>query len=248
MLAARLASVLFLACLWLPTLAHGQFADSEPEWHRLQHVRQPASDSLLADIDAQLPAGHIYGSPDMVNAAHETTHGINSRIRQSRPGMHGFYVGRGRMITFRSPHLRLTNVAALVPRPFHNDTYGLYLQQQAASWNDTPLYVLDEWTAYCNGTEAGIEQAERGRVAPSETKSIECAVSFCAFATALIQAIDRYDPNYSDRDRLIQFIAWQIDRTFALLDRCKPFPSFYGGRVDQIAAAFFQHFVSEDVA
>ena len=65
-----------------------------PDWTRCPPVRTPQNSSVLADIDSHLPAGHIYWRDDdhpgkaldWISWGHETTHGINSRLRNERLG------------------------------------------------------------------------------------------------------------------------------------------------------------------
>lgn len=46
-------------------------------------VNNPKWGKVLNDIDSHMPAGHIYADADRVTHAHETTHGINSDLRQA---------------------------------------------------------------------------------------------------------------------------------------------------------------------
>ena len=68
--------VILMAC---PVLA------SEPRWHEVPPIRE-VPDSLsvvLPDLESRMPEDHAYRSHNFVNWAHETTHGLNSRIRNS---------------------------------------------------------------------------------------------------------------------------------------------------------------------
>jgi hypothetical protein len=55
----------------------------EPQWTDLQPVRPVTGlGTVLSDIDSHMPAGHQYKDSDKITWAHETTHGLASRIRQ----------------------------------------------------------------------------------------------------------------------------------------------------------------------
>lgn len=108
---------------------------------------------VLADIDSHMPANHIYSDSDKITWGHETTHGINSRIRNIHgPGVNAFYVLNNKAAIVKEPNTTMREVAKEVPESLRGNTYQLYLIDQANSWNNTPLYILDEWTAYTNGS------------------------------------------------------------------------------------------------
>lgn len=166
-----------------------------------------------------LSAGHIYITPgeSNVNAAHETTHGVNSRLRQMYSGgVNAFFVGYGgRAFVCREPRLRLSDVLPRVPTDVRDDGAGLYLQQQQRDWNGQPLYVLDEWTAYVNGATVGFD------IGKPEWLELQRAIEFCGYATALLCAIEDLDPGYADKAALAEFVSWQICRVSVLCERAK---------------------------
>jgi hypothetical protein len=112
---------------------------------------------ILSDIISHLPAGNIYEDADLATSGHESTHGINSAIRQKFQGMDGYYCLENRAVTLKKPPLRLTTVAQSVPRALRGDVYKLYFVDQVRYWDDDALYCLDEFDAYTHGTMVGIE-------------------------------------------------------------------------------------------
>jgi hypothetical protein len=190
---------------------------------------------LGSTIQSLLPAGHAYNQPgeSAVNWAHESTHAVNSRVqgalvRETKQNGWAAMLVQGpkskvespqlatldfRLATFicRQPRLRLRDVAAAVPTDERGPVYGLYLLRQQSQWDECPLYVLDEWSAYLNGTTVGLE------IGRPEAASLEQALEFQFYAAALLRAIARLDPNYSDRDALSAFVAGQVLRAGELL-------------------------------
>ena len=197
----------------------------------------------LSDIESHLPAGHIYRDSDLVTWAHETTHGIHSRIRNqyARGHANGFYVLANRGITFTEPRCRKSAAARFIPAAWRDSTYGLYVAGQSA-WDGEPLYVFDEWVAYTNGTEVGLELAERGLWRGGQrSETTENMLEFCVFAGAVIWAVHERDPSYAELAKLTQFTAWNVERCLRLADEAEKYPAFITARArgmrDSIRAA-----------
>lgn len=126
------------------------------DWTKVPPLR-PVSDLgfYLGSIEARMPAQHGYRDNRVGTWAHETTHGLNSRLRQGHSNSNALFVCPDNCCVVPEPRgLTLTSLASAVPASWRGMSYSLYLQQQARYWNDQPTYVLDEWTAYANGTLA----------------------------------------------------------------------------------------------
>jgi len=119
--------------------------------------------SLIDDVERHLPARHSYRSADKINYAHEGTHGANATIRNTFFPNTGdslknvAYLLGDRAWVLEEPGTTLSAVAREVPGSLRGGEYQLYLIQQQRYWNDRPLYILDEWSAYRNGTLMGDE-------------------------------------------------------------------------------------------
>lgn len=174
----------------------------------------------LADIESHMPDGHIYRDSDVGTWAHETTHGINSRLRQAvGSGIECYYCLDDKVWVLRRPRTTLSRVAAAVPANLRGSQFSLYFVQQLASWNDHPLYVMDEWTAYIHGAMTLHEyygnstSGPDGRSIPHDTNS---AVQFIAYASAMLRVVEHDDPSYPDMQKLKDCVSYNIDRTMAL--------------------------------
>lgn len=238
--APRRARVGLLCVLALLSSVHA----AEPEWIEVAPVRQFASARLgdkLCDIESQMPAGHIYRDSDLVTWAHETTHGINSRIRnelaKGTGHANGFYVLANRGIVLAEPRCRKSHAARFIPAAYRDSTYSLYVAGQSA-WDGEPLYIFDEWSAYTNGTEVGIELAEKGLWSGGQrSETTENMLEFCVFAGGLIRAVQTHDSGYREFGRLVEFTRWQIDRSLRLADEAEKYPAFISARARQMRDA-----------
>ena len=101
---------------------------------------------VLGDIESHMPDGHIYVASDKVTWAHETTHGINSVLRNKhskintifktateyRPvygggSVNAFYVLKNRYIVIKEPNVKISDIAENIPESLRGRSYDLYL-------------------------------------------------------------------------------------------------------------------------
>lgn len=153
--------------------------------------------------------------PNITTYCHEATHQLNSRIRLSVGGrVNAFFVGcdDGHCAVFREPNVTLATVAQYVPRKFRESTYQLYLLDQQQHWNNEPLYILDEWSAYLNGLQCAYEL----KIDP--TSNISKVNLFCHYADSLVRAVEENDRDYPELSELREFVRWQKERSRNLVD------------------------------
>jgi hypothetical protein len=190
-------------------------AVAESGWHRVPAVSQTnISAPMLADILSHVSPGEIHRSSDLVEEAHETTHSLNNRIRASfggwTGGVNAFYVGDGYAMVLREPRIRKSQVAATVPQSLRGQWFGLYVAGNQA-WDGQPLYLLDEMTAYINGAIVGSQvNSDQMR------HQLNCSFEFVGYAGALLDTVDRLDPNYPDRKLLGEFVSFNTTRALSL--------------------------------
>lgn len=206
-------------------------------WKTLAPMRKVSiAPKELADIESRMPEGHVYRDADLVTWAHETTHGINSRCRVwAGAGMNAFYTLDGNVCILREPRVTKSAVCRYVPANLQGDVWGLYMAGQA-DWDAQPLYILDEWTAYINGAYVAVALDRAGTNTNRSTlHDIAKSVEFAGYASALLVCIDKHDPNYSDRDKLAKFVAFNIERTMWLARQSSVRP-----QVEAFAVAYVQ--------
>lgn len=226
----------------------------EPQWTNYPAQRNVTDSSLgevLRDIESHMPAGHIYRDNDKVTWAHETTHGINSHLRNKfREGqrINGFYCLQDRGAIIVEPPTTIQTVARTVPSSLRGGVYNLYMVQQAGSWGDTPLYIFDEWMGYSNGTAAGLDLAEKnlwtgGKRSETVLYMLEFNVYSMCLAMQVAQMRDYYggyidiDGNYweysgYDDTQFKAFMMWNIERTMGYYQKSKQFSQFSDSRHD----------------
>lgn len=188
----------------------------EPEWTdwpAVRSVNNPSLGKVLQDIDSHMPAGHIYRDGNKVTWAHETTHGINSNIRnkhQDATRVNGFYGLNNRACVIYEPKTTIRAIAPKVPQVLRGPSYNLYLVQQTSGWNDRPLYLFDEWVAYTNGSECGRELNHSGWY-----YELLQAHNFNVYCIYLAMTVKEKCPDYDDK-QMKAFMMWNIERTFRL--------------------------------
>lgn len=181
---------------------------------------------VLTDIEEHLPAylGNQYFDSDANTHGHETTHGIHSDIRNNHTEdrgskSNGLYCLNNKAAIVRNPNVKIHQVAPLVPKCLHGSRYNLYLVQQAKSWDDTPTYIFDEWTAYINGSEVDLDQFHSGLSGGMNRKNDSAIgpLEFSYYTLALCLAVEKHDPEYMDSPHFTQFkefVAHELKRSF----------------------------------
>jgi hypothetical protein len=187
------------------------------------NLGQAAWGTQLTDIAQHLPSqyGDQYWSDDAITAGHETSHGISAHLRnyEAPPGhVNAFYVLGDHAAFVDEPNMRKSDIAAAIPDVLHGPRYDLYLTGQT-EWDDTPLYVFDEWNAYVNGAEVGVGQVQAGLYTGQWTDGVMGPLEFTAYALATAKAIQDKDPTYfASNTQFRCFTAWQIARSMRLYE------------------------------
>jgi len=183
--------------------------------------------NFLNDIESHIPSqyGTQYRDRDPVTWSHETTHGINAHIRNqnytSGSNRTGLYVGNDRGVVLDNPNMRKSDVRQEIPQALRGSRYDLYLNQQQA-FEKEPHYILDEWVAYANGLQTGVDLAQQGRGRPDNIVGLGAmgALEFTTYAFAEAKAISQKDPAYWNSEQgkqFKEFIAWHGVRAMDLV-------------------------------
>lgn len=185
-----------------------------PDFHPVPALRSVDTSlpPTLRDIESRMPAGHPYRHGDLATWAHETTHGLNARIRNEYRAKHGypkinaFYCLDGRAVILPEPDTTIRRVSEVVPPMFRGRLYQNYLVSQQQWWNDRPLYLGDEWLSYFHDA---LVSKEIGRT--SHTGALE----FSAYMLAVGQLA-----GFSNW-QVWKFILWQWKRVQAVYAETK---------------------------
>lgn len=181
--------------------------------------------TVLTDIVRHLPRsyGDTYYDSDHVTYGHETSHGIHSHIRNTMNDTgsraNGFYLPGGRACLVREPSMRKSHVAAHIPSTLRWTRYSLYITGSSA-WDDTPLYVWDEWNAYVNGAEVGIDRYDAGLWTSGWRGTVDGVIEFVVYGIAVGMAAAEREPGYFAREpNFLAFLAHELERSMALFRR-----------------------------
>lgn len=191
---------------------------AEPAWLKVKKLREFQNARLgrvLSDIESHMPEGHDYsfaGQP--MTWSHETTHGLNGRLRMvfRGKGKNYLYCLDSKCVEITEPSCSLRDVAMSIPPSLRGPSYHLYMVQQGRYWNDTPSYVLDEWLAYTHGVMTGMAVDEDGWY-----YELLQANNFTVYSIAMAMAVSSRDPNY-DHTQLREFLAWNIQRINKIME------------------------------
>jgi hypothetical protein len=153
-----------------------------------------------------------------MTAGHETTHGINSELRNNwnttGKKANGFYVLGDRAAIIVEPNIRKSDCAEFIPASLHGSRYDTYITGQT-EWDDTPTYVFDEWTAYTNGGAVSVDLVQHGLYHGGWTDAVYGALEFVVYSTAIAQAVQKGDPTYwasADGTQFKEFVAFSVKR------------------------------------
>ncbi|HEX5061783.1 MAG TPA: hypothetical protein VFV99_20590 [Kofleriaceae bacterium] len=193
-------------------------------WNEQQpNLGQASWGTQLTDIARHIPAqyGDTYWFDEPITAGHETTHGIQAHLRnyEAPPGhVNAFYVLGNKAAFVVEPNMRKSDIKPFIVTALRGPRYNLYLEQQT-EWDDTPLYVFDEWTAYVNGAEVGVGQVQAGIYTGEWTDAVMGPLEFTLYAIATAKAAKQKDPTYYATNMQFRcFTAWNIKRAMALYE------------------------------
>lgn len=188
------------------------------DWPNVRQVNNEQLGTVLSDIESHLPFGHAYSHQDLITWGHEATHGINANIRNSQAEpwlVNGFYCLKNSAVVLFEPKTTITKVAPRIPQILRGPSYDLYLKKQTKYWNDRPLYIVDEWVAYTNGVEVGLEMESQGW-----DYELLQAHNFSVYAIHLAMEIQVNCPDYDDAS-FSGFVKWNIERVMSLTEQAR---------------------------
>ncbi len=197
------------------------------------HASSDASwGGVLTDIVQHLPRsyGDTYYDDDTVTYGHETSHGLHAHIRNTMNDTgtraNGFYVLDDRACLVREPDMRKSDVAVYIPSSLRWTRFDLYLTG-SRDWDDTPLYVWDEWVAYTNGSAVGVDRASAGLWRSGWRGTVDGTIEFTVYAIAVGMAAETREPGYFVREpNFLAFLVWNARRAMRLFRAGRVVPDF----------------------
>ena len=171
--------------------------------------------SVYGDIlshSKDAPFGDAHGR---ATNSHETGHGIHSYLRNkytSEMGkkVNGFYCLGGRGCIIEEPRIRKSDANKFVPESLRSYRWSTYMTGQMA-WDDTPLYIYDEWTAYVLGGKTNVDDVQNNRYKGGWTDGVSGCLGFSIYATAICMAVKERDPAYWESNTQFKnFTIWML--------------------------------------
>jgi hypothetical protein len=108
------------------------------------------------------------------------------------------------------PKTRIETVASQVPRSLRGSVYNLYLVEQASTWGDRSLYLLDEWIGYTNGSEVRKDLQIKSRA-----ETVRYMLEFDVYAIVLAKILEEKEKSYNS-ENFKNFIRWNIERSMKI--------------------------------
>ena len=150
--------------------------------------------------------------------AHETAHGIHSEIRNEytsslKKRVNGFYALKGRGVVIEEPGIKMSHAVKFIPENLRSYRYDLYMVNQLRDWNDTPLYIMDEWNAYVLGGMCCVDDVKQGKHKEGWTDGVSGCLDFSIYTVALAMAVKEHDKEYwNDHPQFRNFVKWNLKR------------------------------------
>ena len=206
-----------------------QNSESDPSWGE-----------GLTDVHRHLPLdyGYVYRDSDLLTSAHETTHGINSHVRNNfndtGQQANGFYVMEDRALILVEPAIRKSDINAYVPESLRGSRYDLYLGGMW-DWDDMPTYIWDEWVAYTNGGAVGVDLVRSGLWRYDWRDGVMGSLEFTVYGLALGMAVEALDPDYfAEEEQFREFMAFQTERAMGVFFAGREMEPFAWDRQDAL--------------
>ena len=200
-------------------------------YNRNSGIKSRFNSPILQDIKTHQAPGDAQHYNEPVTDGHETTHGINSYLRNLQRGnVNAFYLLDGKYVVLEEPAIRKNIVGKYIPESLRGSRYGTYISG-GRSWDDKPLYIMDEHVAYINGAKVGVELAEKGKWNYGGQDVVAGPLEFNAYSLGLGMAIKDNDPVYWNSEKGNQFrafLGYSIEETMQVYNRGIRYQEFQG--------------------
>jgi hypothetical protein len=194
-----------------------------PDFVDIPFIRQIDDAGIYQDVlshSVEKPFGNAHGRSTNV---HESAHGIHATYRnmytsQLKERHNALYFLNGKIALVKEPDFLISDIKNNVPQSLKSYRFQLYFTDQLKYWNDRPIYVLDEWTAYICGGEAAIDDYARGIKVDVGTDEVSGCLDFSIYSVALYitakQRAKDYLENNPQLKRVIYYNLERASRTF----------------------------------
>jgi len=195
--------------------------------------------SVYNDVLSHSPTAPFGDGSGRSTNVHETAHGIHSYLRnkytfERGKRVNGFYVLEGRAVIIEEPNIRKSQINKFVPENLRSYRYQTYLVGQQA-WDDTPLYIYDEWTAYVLGGKCNVDDVENGRYKGGWTDGVSGCLGFSIYAVATAMAVHEHDPAYWENNQQYRdFTIWMLQQSYETYMKGHQMEQFKWAKQDEL--------------
>jgi len=192
-----------------------QLEPTVPVFIDVKKFLNQSGDSVYDDVLSHSNEGSFGNAHGRATNVHETAHGIHSYLRNSNSGrVNGFYCLDGKGVIIEEPNMRKSRVSEFLPQNLRSYRYGTYISGQGA-WDDTPLYIYDEWTAYVLGGMCNVDDVQSGRYRGAWTDGVSGCLGFSIYAVATCMAVKKYDPHYwENNEQFRNFTIYMLHQAY----------------------------------
>lgn len=178
-------------------------------------------------------------------SVHETSHMISSEIRNSHKGnVNGFFIPLDQAVVVDQPNVKIKDVAGYVPPNLRGSRYKLYLVDQSRYWNDSPLYIMEEWHCYALGGASAVADSKL-KLKLEKTDAVAGSFEFMIYNTALFKCIIDTDKEY-DILKFKEFYNWLFSFSFKVFSEGRIIPEYKSSSSDKLYDEFFHSKEGED--
>lgn len=175
-----------------------------PHFEEIPKQREPKGEGVYWDIlsySVEKPFGDEHGRP---TNAHETAHGIHATYRNIyqkalKKRVNAFYMLDGKIAVIQEPDFLVQHIAREIPQSLRGYRFQLYFVDQLRDWNDRPLYVFDEWTAYICGGETAVDDLEFNNI-KADSDAVSGCLEFSLYAVAAYLTAKARVPDYLEHE------------------------------------------------
>lgn len=206
-----------------------------------------SGNSFYADVINHTPDYQRFS--DKNTDVHENSHGISNYFlnKYSEGGTNphnGFYIGDNKAVVLKEPKSRKSDCKEFLPSGLRQYRYNTYIAGQDA-WDDRPLYIFDEWTAYLNGSRTSLELVKGDPTYmpkcvfyQKDGESVDAmlgSLEFFIYGTAIVMSIEKHDPSYFEQNPNFKpFYAWLSKKSLDVFNEGKTIDRFSGFGQDEL--------------
>jgi hypothetical protein len=213
---AILACIIVLTCVLTCRVACGQTSEFLP----IREYSKTEPSPTYADLKSHTVKGLDSQYKDLITWSHEASHTLNKEDKFQ----HLYLLHSKEILLSRETNIKLRDVAANIPLNWRGPGFQLYLIKQQRYFNNDPLYVLNEWTAYLHGALTALELHQRG-ILPRTDRVYEAdirkTIEFMRYGHVLLYTMQASGLDYKDYAKLKWVIKALTQRTVWVYNACK---------------------------